>query len=115
MAKQLYAAYFTGATGVSVGLFLIGDGLIVGVDVGGLKYDGTLTVALDGSYRGVVKYTLSPGQRLITGAVAETPQEFAIRLELPRDFAQGAVARIDTPTGPINARFEFLRDIPNDQ
>jgi hypothetical protein len=114
MAKQLYAAYFTGAAGVNMGLFLIGDGLIVGVDLGGLKYDGTLVMAPDGSLHGAVSFVLSPGQRLITGAAAQGTEEFAISVELPPNFASGAIVKIDTPAGPVNARFEYLRDIPND-
>ncbi len=113
MAKQLYAAYFTGAASVNMGLFLIGDGLIVGADMGGLKYDGTLAMAADGSLHGIVNFFLSPGQRLITGAVAEGSEEFAISVELPPNFASGAIVEINTPAGRVNARFEFLRDVPN--
>jgi hypothetical protein len=114
MTKQLYAAYFTGSAGVSMGLFLIGDGLIVGADIGGLKYDGSLAMAADGSLHGVVSFILSPGQRLITGAAAQSAEDFAIAVELPPDFSSGAIVELNTPAGPVNARFEFLRDIPND-
>ena len=52
MAKQLYAACLTGDADVNMGLFLIGDGLIVSPDMGGLKDDGTLAMVADGSLRG---------------------------------------------------------------
>ncbi|HZV21678.1 MAG TPA: hypothetical protein VE986_09050 [Hyphomicrobiales bacterium] len=113
MAKQIYVAYFTGVAGVSVGMFLIGDGLIVGADVGGLKYDGTVEADSNGTLRGVVRFILSPGQRLITGAIAESTEDFAVNVELPPHFASGAPVQIDTPAGPINARFEFIRSIPS--
>ena len=68
----------------------------------------------DGTLRGAISFLLPPGQRLITGAVAQSTEDFSIAVALPPNFASGAVVEIDTPAGPINARFEYLRDIPND-
>ena len=111
MSKAIYAAYFTGGIGVSLGLFLIGDGIISGVDIGGLKYDGNLTPMEDRSLKGAVKFTLSPGQQLITGATATSQQDFIVPLHFPPDLEQGTVVEIQTPLGPVNARFEKLRDV----
>ena len=38
--KALYVAYFTGVAGQSIGLFYIGGGILAGVDVATMQYDG---------------------------------------------------------------------------
>jgi hypothetical protein len=47
MAKALYVAYFTGVAGQSIGLFYIGDGMLVGVDVATMQYDGSYQAKVD--------------------------------------------------------------------
>lgn len=113
MAKRLYAAYFTGAAGNALGVFYIGDGIIAGADAGGLKYDGTLTERADGSLEGVVQFEVPSDTQLITGLEASGPQKIATPVSLPRGFDDGVtVTLINTPVGPVNARFERLRELP---
>jgi len=38
--------------------------------------------------------------------------QFAAVHELPSDFANGQTISIETPLGPVNAKFEKLKDIP---
>nr|ALS90431.1 MetaGeneMark_Unknown Function [uncultured bacterium] len=59
MTKSIYAAYFTGKTGNSMGMFVIGDGLITGADVTGVNYDGRYD-AFGKTLRGVVDFVLPP-------------------------------------------------------
>jgi hypothetical protein len=114
MPKNLYAAYFTGAAGSSLAMFMIGDGLISGADVGGLKYDGTLVEQPDGNFKGAVKYFVPTTANLVTGGSVDKDTEIAIEIEFPPNFGDGkSVFRIDTPLGPVNARFEHLREMPN--
>lgn len=111
--KALYAAYLTGVGGQSIGLFYIGDGLIAGVDVGALKYEGSYQTMEDGSMQGAVEYILPPGVSLITGAPAGiAPTPITLTLRLPAGFDDGRVIAIETPLGPVNARFEKIKDIP---
>jgi hypothetical protein len=113
MAKALYVAYFTGVAGQSIGLFYIGDGVIAGIDIASMQYDGTYATAADGSLDGTVDYVLPAGTALITGAPAvATPMRVAVRLNLPPDFDKGHTITIETPTGPINARFEKVKELP---
>ena len=113
MAKALYVAYFTGVAGQSVGLFYIGDGVIAGIDVGGMQYDGTFSTAADGSLDGAVNYVLPAGIASITGApVGAIPMPVAVKLNLPPDFYSGHTITIETPTGPVNARFERMKELP---
>jgi hypothetical protein len=112
MAKALYVAYLTGTAGQSIGLFYIGDGLIAGVDAGGMLYDGTYLTAADGSLDGAVNYVLPAGLASITGAPAgATPIPVSVRLNLPPDFHSGRTIAIETPTGPVNARFEKMKEL----
>ena len=111
--RALYAAYLSGASGKSLALFYIGDGVIAGVDVGGITYDGHATYEADGSLQGVVSFTAPAGTPLITGISGPTnPTVVSIPISLPAGFADGGFTRIETPLGPLNARFEKIRDLP---
>jgi hypothetical protein len=107
-----YSAYFTGAKGNSLGLFVFENGRIIGVDVGGIEYDGTYAVdANRGLVTGKIVFIVKPGHALITGAQANAdPLRYEFALSIPAGFADGRVVQIDTPTGPVNARFEKVRD-----
>lgn len=112
MAKALYVAYFTGVAGQSMGLFYIGDGVIAGIDVAAMQYDGTYSTSADGDLDGMVEYVLPAGVPLITGAPAGImPMRVPVRLHLPLNFYDGRVLTIDTPTGPVNARFEKIKEL----
>jgi len=113
MAKHLYVAYFTGISGSNLGMFLIGDGVIAGADGGGLKYDGLVEHAADGALEGIVQFIVPAGTQLISGMKADVDQTLNVHVRLPLGFDDGKkVTRIDTPAGPINARFEHLREVP---
>jgi hypothetical protein len=113
MGKALYVAYFTGVAGQSIGLFYIGDGVLAGVDVATMQYDGSYTTNIDGSLEGVVDYVLPAGVSLITGAPAGVaPTRVSVKLNLPAGFDDGRVITIETPLGPINAKFEKVKEIP---
>ena len=110
MAKALYVAYFTGVACQSLALFYIGDGVLAGVDVATMKYDGNLTTQPDGTMEGVIEYVLPAGVSLITGAPAGVaPTRVSINLSLPAGFDDGRVVAIETPLGPVNAKFVRCR------
>jgi hypothetical protein len=113
ISKALYVAYLTGVAGQSIGLFYIGDGLIFGIDVGTMQYDGSYTTTEDGSMQGVIEYVVPAGVPLITGAPAGvTSTRIAMKLNLPVGFDDGRVITLETPLGPVNAKFEKAKDIP---
>jgi hypothetical protein len=113
MAKALYVAYFTGVAGQSLGLFYIGDGLLAGIDATAMQYDGFYQTNRDGSLEGIVEYVLPAGVSLITGAPSGVaPTRVSVKLNLPAGFDDGRVITIETPLGPVNAKFEKLKDIP---
>lgn len=107
-----YAAYVTGRAGNSIVLFVARDGVLVGVDMGGMKYDGTLSQNADHSFRCSIVYVVPPGTALITGAPAPSEaQRMPVEFQLPPEFWNGQVVTIVTPLGPVNARFEKIRDL----
>lgn len=113
MAGSIYLAYFAGITGNSMAMFFIGDGVLSGADIGGMLYDGTYTEAEDGSAKGVVSLVVPAGSQLITGLRAEKEQILTVPVHFPPNFDDGnAISRIETPVGPIHARFQRLRSVP---
>jgi len=111
--EGIYTAYFTGATGNSTGMFIFQSGVITGADVGGGRYDGKYSFSDDGTrIRGDVKFSLPVGNSTITGFAAETtPIVVEMALDLPAEFNRHDVHRIETPLGPINAKFEKIRGL----
>jgi hypothetical protein len=108
-----YVAYMTGRVGTSLLMIVISQGTIVGADIGGINYDGTIAPKADGSgYNCSVVYVVQPGTALITGAPAPTePQRIPVQFDLPNNFADGQIITIETPLGPLNAKFQKIRGL----
>jgi hypothetical protein len=108
-----YVAYLAGRAGTSLMMLVISRGIMVGADIGGLKYDGTIEQRADASgYKCSVVYVVPPGTPLITAAPAPTaPQRIPLQFDLPRNFADNQVVLIETPLGPVNAKFQKIRDL----
>jgi hypothetical protein len=108
-----YAAYFTGASGTSIGMFVFKDGVVVGADAGGGRYDGEFSVAPDEkSIEAKIRFSLPIGNQSITGATATAePISIEVPLRLPVEFNRNDVHRIETPIGPINAKFDKIRGV----
>lgn len=107
-----YAAYLTGRGGNSVVLLAIKSNSIVGVDAAGMKYDGSVTPANNGTFNFHLKYVIQPGTPQITGiGTVATPTPVSLDFTLPPDFATGVIVTIKTPFGPVNAKMTKLRDL----
>lgn len=108
-----YAAYFTGVAGNSLGLFAFSDGSITGVDVGDGQYKGNYKISVDGRFVvGNVEFLIPVGSHSIVGAKAETePLTMNVPIKLPIAIDPEEVHRIETPAGPVNAKFRKLRDL----
>jgi hypothetical protein len=106
-----YVAYLTGRGGNSVMLFAIKSNVLIGVDVGGMKYDGRVEQAASGSAHFHIEYIVSPGTPLITGVggvASATP--VVLDFNMPASFQDGTIMSIQTPFGPVNAKISKLRD-----
>ena len=106
-----YAAYLTGRAGNGLLLFAIRGPTFIGVDGGGVKYDGRIEID-DLGLKCTIVYVIPAGTpNLITGASPPaTDQRIPLEFILPKDFWNGQVVGITTPLGPVNARFQKLRD-----
>jgi hypothetical protein len=111
MNRALLIAFMTGSTGSTTSLYYIGDGVIAGIDAGGMKYDGVYKIAADGTYQVALVYSIPKGVLLITGQKTTEEQRIEFAFNLPHRFWEGETIRIEGPAGPINARFEKLKDL----
>jgi len=115
MGKQqsidgFYTAYLTGIAGQSIGMFVFTDGKVAGADAGGGRYDGTYIVSQDGlSIVADIRFVMHGGLS-ITGAVSGSdPLTAQMKIELPSNIQPHRVHRLETPLGPVNAKFEKVR------
>ena len=111
--NAIYAVYLTGKVGTSLALFLFKDGTISGADEGGGLYDGEYNNALDQKQIfGKIKCTLPPRTQTITGV--SSPERFLaydVPIKFPVEIDPRKVYLIETPIGPVNAKFKKLRSI----
>jgi hypothetical protein len=106
-----YVAFLTGRGGNTVLLFAVKSQTLVGVDAGGMKYDGRLEQNTNGAFSFHIEYVVTPGTPLITGmggVASATP--VSLDFNAPANFADGIVVNIQTAFGPINAKISKLRD-----
>lgn len=110
--EGFYLAYLTGKAGSNVAVFVIRGNVIVGVDGGGMSYDGSVEPNQDGSgYICKVVYVIPAGIALLTGASPlPEPQRVPLTFDLPNDF-EGKVVLIVTPLGPVNVIFQKVRGL----
>ena len=114
MISGFYAIYYTGVSGSGIGVIVINNGIIVGADMLGGRYDGNYTQsAIAGAYDAKVRITIPPGTSLVTGALAgPQPLSMDVTMVLPANLGGEQPIRIETPTGPVNVIFRKLRDYP---
>lgn len=109
----IYAGYFTGVAGVSLGIFLFTGGTVAGADIGDGIYDGEYSLTDDS--RGIavrLRFTLPIGSASVTGAAAQNePIAYEINTTLPHPINPDEVLSIETPNGFVNAKFRKIRDL----
>ena len=108
--EGFYSAYFSGAVGHSFGVFVFRDGLIRGADAGGGIYKGSYRILEDENFfEGNIIFLLPPGSNTITGIeTGDEPVILEVPIKLPAKLQKDDVHRIETPNGPINAKFEKI-------
>ena len=87
------------------------NGIIVGVDAAGVKFDGTYADAANGLSI-TLTMSLPPNTLLIQGATTGPEVESSeLQFQLPRDFLSQSFIRIDAKYGPVNAKLIRLREL----
>jgi len=109
--NAIYATYFSGATGNSFAILVFLNGVVSGADAGLGRYDGSYAIK-EGKIVGSLVFTLPPHASSITGISTEnTPLHLDLTISLALPLEAEPFHQIETPLGPINARFEKLRDL----
>ncbi|MCZ4262988.1 hypothetical protein O4G76_19350 [Limimaricola sp. G21655-S1] len=106
MIDGIYIAYFASKAGNSMGMFVFKNGIIAGGDIGGWVYKGEYTVGDDGFAEGAVTFEIPAGAASITGVTADDqPLSVRVPIHLPVIIDPDETYRIETPQGPLNAKF----------
>jgi hypothetical protein len=107
-----YAVYLSGKTGQGFAMLILRNGQIVGADASGVTLDGQYIYGTDDGY--VAKLTVkTPAnvQLLQGGLTGPRGTTYDLNIPLPLDFTSRDFVRIETPLGPVNARFVRVRSL----
>ncbi len=106
-----YAAYLTGSATQGLAMLVFRNGTIVGVDAGGVKYDGTYTDT--GTGFAIKLNVFVPPNTFLVQGVTSGPQgdKSELNFQLPVDFLSQPFIRINAKHGPVNARMMKLREL----
>lgn len=103
--EGIYTAYLTGAAGQGMAMFVFKDGKIAGADIAGLTFSGSYEVKAS-RVIGEINYRMPAGTVSITGkSFQQDSDNIAIPLSLPEEIDPNETYRVDTPIGPLNAKF----------
>lgn len=110
--EGFYAVFFAGSSGEGYGVFIFRSGRILGADPLGVTFDGQYAIEEDGQI-GVQVHVSVPADGQVVQGVTSGPSgiEYDISMMLPADFAESQFVRVETPLGPVNARFKWLRTV----
>ncbi len=103
--EGIYTAYLTGAAGQGMAMFVFKDGKIAGADIAGLTFSGKYEIN-SSHLVGEVSYRMPAGSVSITGAsFQQSSDKIVVPLSLPKEIDPNETYRLDTPIGPLNAKF----------
>lgn len=108
-----YTGYFTGAAGNGVALFVMRDGVIMGVDMSGVTFDGHYTPD-DASSKLVGKVTvvIPPNATTVQGVTAgPTGITYEVDLSIPEGFMNEPYIQLKTPYGVVNVKMKKMREL----
>lgn len=105
MADGIYTAYLSGDAGQGLAMFVFREGVIAGADIAGLVFRGKYS-SIGDRVVGEIEFTMPAQSISITGAPFEQASEtIRVPIDLPKDISEQEIYRIETPIGPMNARF----------
>lgn len=108
--QGVYLAYFSAELGNSMGIFLVQENSITGGDIGGGIYDGRFEIK-GHKAAGTVLFSTKGGGKTITGAVTDLPASYETNFEFQLPLEDQAFHSFDTIAGPVNVRFEKIKDL----
>ena len=113
MLDGFYVGYLTSAQSYGVAMFVFRGSNIVGVDGGGVKFDGNfLQDKTSGNYSGKITVDAPPNIDLVQGvSTGPTGLKYEVPFTMPPNFLDAPFIKVDTPFGAVNIRLEKLRDL----
>lgn len=109
--SAFYLMRFAGQLDRGEGAIYVGKGIVLGVDVGGLRYKGAYSDQ-GGRMKGSVTLTApAGGGQLVTGQTMKPGQTVTLTIDWPSNFA-GGQQQVSVNGRPVNVTFEKLGDIP---
>lgn len=110
--QGFYSIYMASKAGESVAVVAMADDVICGAAMDGTTFDGTVSPAANGQ-QVRLKVVVPPSGYLIQDfEVGPEGLAYELSFTLPEDFAVRDYVTVQTPYGPVNARFRLLRGIP---
>lgn len=109
--SALYAMRYLGGAGVGLGAVYVGKGIIVGVDVGDGRYNGTYTEE-GGRLQAKLTLSMPNGGLLVTGDQVTPGTEIPLTADWDSDFDSGQVQQIMVAGRPVEVTFEKIGDVP---
>jgi hypothetical protein len=108
--SALYAMNYVGQTGTGGGAVYVGNGKIVGIDVGNLRYNGAYTEQ-SGRLKGTIAMTAPTGGVLVTGAQLPAGSRLGLTLDWPANFWDGKAHPVMIEGREVHVTFEKIGDI----
>lgn len=113
MLDGFYSGFMTSASGHGLVLFVFRNGVVVGVDAGGVRFDGTYRFdEAAHQFVGQMIVSVPPNTTLIQGATSGPEgMTYEVPFNLPHDFLSQPFIPVKTPLGSVNVRLEKVRDL----
>jgi len=110
MNAAMYAMSFVGLASTGAGAIFVGNGKIIGIDVGNLRYNGTYTEQ-GGRMKGTVAMYAPTAGTLVNGVAVPAGSRWNLTLDWPFDFADGKPQLITMDGTPVQVAFEKIGDV----
>ena len=111
--KALYVMQYVGQESAAAGALYVGDGHILGVDVGNCRYKGNYTKQ-GGRLKGTATMS-APLDReaiLVTGATLQPGQSIPLEVDWPENLDDGQPRTVSVAGRQVLVVFEKVDDIP---
>lgn len=108
----LYKMVYAGREDAGAGVLYIGKGVVIGIDIGDVRYKGTYVVN-ESLIQVKINMTANSDGTLVTGSTFPRGTSIPITADLPNDFSNGSIQKILIAGQPVNVAFEKLDDIPS--
>lgn len=110
--SALYVLRLAGRPGCCVGAVYLGRGVVVGVDVAGIRYSGTCERSPQGIRFSVIADAPASGAILTTGRFFPPGETAVISGLIPDDFETGASFDVQLLGASIAVALDKIGDVP---